>query len=672
MSHINPPVHPLNQPEKKKRTYKKKEKPQSDEPKKRIVKKKKDAAFYNSSDDDSDIEFEEKTPLPPPPKKIEYNEWGLDIPLFNHQKYSVEQMEWNEANPERIYKYPSCSNKIHTLVGFLADSVGSGKTLTTISFLARTKHINNTPKDDELVDQIINSKIRSFFSQQSFTSVKVKYIPVNLIVVSNSVFNQWVNELKHSNLTYRVIAKNADMVHPASWFGSVDCVVITYNRYKDFVSLLTYEYRNFNSLCLRRLIFDEIEARGRLPEMRAKNYWIISANISTNNYFYSDRDKRTNFVCDILGTALVQHVTVKNSREQMEESWRHAEVKNIEYDCFIRQFMAISSYLPNEVQRMIAADDMAGAISALGGTSESKSLYEIVVQKEEKAIKELSASLTYYTQLENGDKIKEYKQKLETARKTLEKLIERIRRNEEEECPVCCMEFEEKVLTNCCQGIICGGCIKALIQGTNKCPFCREKLNMGKMIVSKKGFEQIEEKTPIKQPRKNKLDTVIDIIKSRKDGKFLLFSESWNTFEQIKEKLEESNIKFAEVKGTTDAKQKYIREFKAGMLQVLFLNARFDGTGINLPETTDIILYHKISSPNLENQVLGRALRLGRTHPLTVHRLLSDQERTLSNDPQAISHLHSQQYNPADEVRRERERQEREDFELAQRLQNEM
>ena len=126
------------------------------------------------------------------------------------------------------------------------------------------------------------------------------------------------------------------------------------------------------------------------------------------------------------------------------------------------------------------------------------------------------------------------------------------------------------------------------------------------------------------------------------------------------------------MKGTTDAKQKYIREFKAGMLQVLFLNARFDGTGINLPETTDIILYHKISSPNLENQVLGRALRLGRTHPLTVHRLLSDQERTLSNDPQAISHLHSQQYNPADEVRRERERQEREDFELAQRLQNEM
>ena len=128
----------------------------------------------------------------------------------------------------------------------------------------------------------------------------------------------------------------------------------------------------------------------------------------------------------------------------------------------------------------------------------------------------------------------------------------------------------------------------------------------------------------------------------------------------------QSRISFAEVKGTTDTKQKHIRDFKNGVTKVLFLNARHDGTGINLPETTDIILYHKISSQNLENQVLGRALRLGRTAPLTVHRLLSEQEKQLGNDPRAVDFLHSQQYNPADdERRRERERQEREDYLLA-------
>jgi SNF2 family DNA or RNA helicase len=55
-----------------------------------------------------------------------------------------------------------------------------------------------------------------------------------------------------------------------------------------------------------------------------------------------------------------------------------------------------------------------------------------------------------------------------------------------------------------------------------------------------------------------------------------------------------------------------------GELSVIFLNSRFNGAGINLQIADDIILYHKMAE-GLRKQVLGRALRIGRTDPLLVH-----------------------------------------------------
>jgi SNF2 family DNA or RNA helicase len=180
----------------------------------------------------------------------------------------------------------------------------------------------------------------------------------------------------------------------------------------------------------------------------------------------------------------------------------------------------------------------------------------------------------------------------------------------------------------------------------------------------------------------SKTEVVKNIINSNKDGKFILFSEFSNTFDMIQNALKEANIPFAEVKGTSDMKQKYIRLFKEGKLTVLFLNSRNDGSGIDLPEATDVILYHKMSSKDIETQVLGRALRLGRTKPLTVHRLLYKDEEQMDDNVRNLGHLHRSHLPPSHESednneqqeyqRRLREEQEQEDRELAMRLQAEL
>ena len=62
--------------------------------------------------------------------------------------------------------------------------------------------------------------------------------------------------------------------------------------------------------------------------------------------------------------------------------------------------------------------------------------------------------------------------------------------------------------------------------------------------------------------------------------------------------------------------------FKSGKIPVLFLNSTFNGAGLNLTESTDIILCHQMTESQ-ETQIIGRANRIGRTEKLNVHHLLA-------------------------------------------------
>jgi SNF2 family DNA or RNA helicase len=55
------------------------------------------------------------------------------------------------------------------------------------------------------------------------------------------------------------------------------------------------------------------------------------------------------------------------------------------------------------------------------------------------------------------------------------------------------------------------------------------------------------------------------------------------------------------------------------------MNTQHFGSGLNLENTTDMVLFHKIDTEN-EKQVIGRAQRYGRKEPLNVHYLLYENE----------------------------------------------
>jgi SNF2 family DNA or RNA helicase len=60
--------------------------------------------------------------------------------------------------------------------------------------------------------------------------------------------------------------------------------------------------------------------------------------------------------------------------------------------------------------------------------------------------------------------------------------------------------------------------------------------------------------------------------------------------------------------------------FKSGALKVILLHTYHAGSGIDISCATDVCLLHALGMERI--QAIGRAQRVGRTTPLTVHQLL--------------------------------------------------
>jgi superfamily II DNA or RNA helicase len=618
------------------------------------------------------------------------NDWGVTVELYNHQKTSVKRMEYIEENRVRNYTIENNSRScvIDSNFGILNDKVGAGKTLTCISLISREinkENYKNEISNKEYVN-IHSVSGGSLCLIKTSDIEKVKFIPITIVVVPNSIIFQWKSELKKSNLKFKIVSKIAEIEALNHYFKKVNVIVVTKTMYSQFG-------HNFNKLfdgkfCIKRLIFDEYCEKGSFTTIKSDFYWLVSGTIPRKSSFTST-ELRYNLIKQCLECSALRDryynvnwsfVTIKNSEEEIATSFEVAKVENIIYHSSSKNqiYLNLDESMSLEVKRMIAADDIKGAIQAIGGNIETDSLLKVIMKKEENKIIELEASITYHSTLSQHDKVEECKRKLEAAKKKLQNMKEKIERDESDgECTLCCEEFIDRCLIECCKSIACGKCVTKIIKQNKNCPFCRAKLDIKNLIVSSKNYTPTEKKKKEKKPLKTKAEHIVDIIKKKPNGKFIIFSESSETYHIIESALKSTNLKYSEVKGTTQHKSNVLNKFRNGDLNIIFLNGRSDGSGINLPETTDIILYHKVGSKELETQLLGRALRLGRTNDLRVHRLLYEQEYNIEEDEEAINYLYqrteveSSDDDSSDEDDEKTNEQIESDYQLALRLQNE-
>ena len=146
-----------------------------------------------------------------------------------------------------------------------------------------------------------------------------------------------------------------------------------------------------------------------------------------------------------------------------------------------------------------------------------------------------------------------------------------------------------------------------------------------------------------------KAEALIQLLTESGEGaRFLVFSAHEASFRGLKAVMEARGIRCEMLAGSSARVGRLRREFQAGTVRVLCLNARHVGAGLNLEAASHVVLYHKMNL-ELEKQVIGRAVRFERAAELQVVHLvhegetavsyLSEDRWSLSGDASVITHV---------------------------------
>jgi len=496
-----------------------------------------------------------------------------------------------------------------TKIGINADITGYGKTLSMIGLIARDK----MPWDLEFpfVFETMTSEAKNRI--KTYKIKRFDKLKASLILVSNNIVNQWVAELNKTKLNYKTITSRKDFETDLD-IQLYDVVVVVPSLYNRLI-------HHYNGYAWKRFIFDEpgFLKISSMEELFAGFYWFVTATPHAIYSHYKNRSYKSGFMKDLFAcnndfNKFCEDIIVVNDPEIIKKSFEMPTTNHYHYQCFQPMYNVVHSFVSSTIATMISAGNIKGAIIAMGGTK-SSNIVDIIRKNKETQLFEIETKIAAG---ETGDDVLHRKNHLQEQIKEINSRFENLLK---EQCHICCDVIKEPLMEPNCHNIFCGNCLLTWLQQKNSCPLCRLKIDPKKLVYIETSNDKDDKKIIDDVKRKiTKLDKVVEIIKSRPDGRFLIYSDQNQTFSPLSNTLLEHNISFVQMKGNIKNREKNLEAFKSGEIPVLFLNSNSDSAGLNLTESTDIILYHQMTD-TIENQIIGRANRVGRKASLHVHHL---------------------------------------------------
>jgi len=577
----------------------------------------------------------------------------ITIPLMSHQKtiinkmLEVEEMEdYKVKYKPNLYLEKKNDGKIRTNIGILADKVGAGKTLSVISFLS--------------IKPITKERM-TIMGGNKYMSISVDHEKIslncNLIIVPHKLVPQWTASFsKCTNLNIYSICTNSNIDKVISkkkeikknWKNE-DIEVCTEQIIKEEIEKYNVVIvgdtmlKRFYSCCdnykWNRILIDEADTI-KLPrdtEYYFNFMWLITGTPSGLAV------KSKTFIGKIFyGEGLIDYITFKNDEKYIEQSIVLPHPKRIQIRCLTpKELSIIKDLIPGSVLQMINAGNSEEAIKALNcnvDTSDNilqvitKNLVDSISNKQIELDAEKKKVYPITQEKEHEHKLKVIENSLKKLQEKYEDIKKKIYELNNDYCPVCMSSFTNPVILDCCKNCFCFDCL-AVSMGelkNNICPFCRQGICKSDIhLIS--NDDTLKKKKENKHDLKDKLDVLSDLIKKKPDGSFMVFANYAETFNKIEVRLKELNIPYHILKGQAGTVAKYIEDFKNKKVRVLMLNAQYFGAGMNLQMTTDLIIYHRFTK-EMEEQIIGRGQRLGRTTPLNVYYLIHDNESTNIED----------------------------------------
>lgn len=548
-------------------------------------------------------------------------------------------------------------------VGILSDMVGGGKSYIILSLLL----VNDVPTIDY-----------TFSNVYGFNNVCIEYrkrqfveLNLNVIVCPFGIIHQWEDYInKFHDFKYIKVNKRDLFSQFEKCYANKDLLLISSTFYK-FLCDFCIE----KNIRVKRLIFDEADnaSTPNAKKIEAKFYWFVTSSFKnllnpypvysytcaynhhtmTNRYLppqlisagvYKNTFVKNLFIKLIkdlpaLDQCVMNSLIVKNNDDYIRKSYSIPDIRQYFIECK-DNLLGILYGVTNNAMFLAAinAGDMKSAINILkkDNKGDEDHIINLVKKDLEVNLQNGISKLRYYESLivdneeQHKDKIETLKENVAQIENKIRLLHDRVKTNNT--CIICYNSPPVKrIVTMCCKSTYCFECIgKYVAKYNNKCPMCRnsfQRLDEELMLIDDNKGEDID----FADRRQNKIQTLMSLIshfeKEEDNNKILIFSGYDGTFDNVSKTLCQHNIahNILQGKGLKKAYDRY-KDPKSNM-DILLMNSYLFGSGLNLENTTDIIMFHSFDD-QIVNQIIGRGQRPGRTTPLRVWYLLNENEVT--------------------------------------------
>lgn len=533
---------------------------------------------------------------------------NVSLPLFDHQRRSIYKMQELESQKDIIV---DDNSTLRSILGINADPTGYGKTLSMVGLVALDKM--KWEMDKYYERKYLYSEYNGIVSSCRIT--KYDRLPCTLVLVSQSIVAQWLVDFQKSDLRVTTVLtrKDIDKVDAENY----DVIIVSLTMYNGLIS-------RYSGYAWKRFIFDEpghVRVVGMKP-IAAGFTWLVTATPGAmtsmhcnckNSYMKSLLRSIT--YCTFSDSYMAKYLTVRNSIEYVEKSFKMPVTHHSYYKCYQPLLDVISGMVNTNIQELVEAGNIEGAITALGG-NKTKNIIELVTNKKLEELEEINAKINIYTIRQDTKRKDEWQSRKDKLNLEINEISSRFKTMSEDVCVVCYEVKTEPIMVNGCNHMFCGDCLLNWLKKNPNCPLCRKNVKANDLVYIKKDDSTIEEDSIM-----SKNDTILKLLNKNKEGKFVIFSNYDETFYSIFGVLNREEITHNLLKGTSKSREGILDRFREGDTRVLLLNSAVNAAGINLREATDIILYHAVNDSTM-NQIIGRANRLGRNTDLRVHHLV--------------------------------------------------
>lgn len=376
------------------------------------------------------------------------------------------------------------------------------------------------------------------------------------------------------------------------------------------------------------LIFDENETRDGSDFFWHKtncDHWVISGTYKDN--------KAWSYIQDKVGYDTVVHA----SSQFIDKSYTLPPITSRVIRCKgldpqIRQF------LPHETLSLLNQGDTAAALRSVLSDDTNDMSEQSVIRAHtnllERNIQNCKKQVDYWERQPPSSisqaALVEWQSKQSKNETLRQNIIERIK---DTLCPICYTDNVDApvIITKCCVRRICLTCLMRTLSidsKKSKCPWCRC------WMLSADTFSVIQVQTsnsvvnvePVPHFRNGtKAEALLSLIQQEPNESWLIVSENEHCF-QLQDLLRNKHFQCNTLQGTTEQVQEMIDQHAIGAIQILFLNRLAFGVGVHLAHVTRILFYHVFSTLTEYKQGIARAQRLGRTLPLVVYHLVTNDE----------------------------------------------